>query len=180
VRRAVMLIIRPAEAWQLIALSGDMGDRQAWRHVVLLSLLASTSWSSGVTWLQSDAGLRAGFIATLVTTFLLWMCAMFVTAFSIALLLPHYGRPRCWRGAWTVAAYGATPLLLCGVLLFIPVAMMLLVVTLPYGCYLLSLGAQEVLGVRKGDAAEFTGASLILSMVLSLGMGGLLSASGLL
>ena len=36
------------------------------------------------------------------------------------------------------------------------------------------------LSVLLADAAEFTGASLILSMVLSLGMGGLLSASGLL
>jgi hypothetical protein len=180
VRRAVTLIIRPAETWQLIALSSDMEGGQAWQHAALLALLASISWSCGVTWLQSDAGPQAGFFAILTTTFLLCMCAMLVTAVSVALLLPFYGRPRCWRGAWTVAAYGATPPLLCGMLLFIPIAMMLLVVTFPYGCYLQSLGAQQVLGVRKGDAAEFTGASLVLSMVICLGMGGLLSASGLL
>lgn len=178
--RALGLISRPPTAWQSIAASVASEKWPALQHAAVLSFLTSLAWSLGMTWMPMRAGPAMSLPFSLLSTFMLCMVAIAVLAGAMAVLLPAYGCLRNWSGAWIVAAYGATPVLLCGVLLVLPAAVILLVVAFPHACYLLSLGARQVLGVNSRDAAEFTAAALVLAIAASLLTGGLLSAADLL
>jgi hypothetical protein len=181
VLKAFGLIVRPTTAWQSIAASSVEAELlPALRHAAMLSLLTSLSWSLGRLWLLVPASPAMSFLFALLSTFVLCMLAIALLAGALAVLLPAYGCPRNWYGAWVVAAYSATPVLLCGALLVLPVAVILMVVTLPYAFYLLSLGAHHVCGVRSKDTAEFTAATLVLTVAASMLTGGVLSAAAIL
>ena len=181
VLQASALIARPTTAWQSIAASSVAAELlPALRHAASLSMLTSLSWSLGRTGLPMHVSPAMSFVFALLSTFVLCMLAIALLAGALAMLLPVYGCRRNWSGAWVVAAYSATPVLLCGVLLVLPVAVILMVVTLPYAFYLLSIGAHHVCGVGSKDTAEFTAATLVLTVAASLLTGGLLSAADIL
>jgi len=172
------LFAGPAAEWRVIATSLPAERGTILWHAVVLSALTAIAWSLGVAWAPMHPGAPLPFVLSVITTFLLCMAAVAMLAGSVAVLLPMYGRPRDWLRAWAVGTYSATPVLLSGVLLVVPVLVIAIVIALPYACYLLFLGLQEVLGVTRGDAAEFTAASLLAMVLASVVFGGLLSAIG--
>ena len=118
-------------------------------------------------------------VLVLVTkTFVLYVVSVLLLAVSIAMLMPMYGAARDFRRAITLAGFGATPLLVCGLLTIYPLLSVVLVIALPLAGYQLHLGAQLVGRIRPGDAAEFVAASMVLAALGSVVAGGALSAIG--
>ena len=178
--RACRLVATPTAEWRAIAASLGEERRLLRVHVVVLSALFALAWSLGVAWVPLQPGATPSLIPSLTVTFFLCVFAIMLLSLAIVLLLPMYERPRDWGRAWAVSAYSATPLLLCGMLLVVPILVITLVVALPYAGYLLYAGSQEVLGVRKGDAAEFAAAAMVTASLLSMALGAALAALGLM
>lgn len=179
-RRACRLVAAPTAEWQAIAASLGREQRLLRAHVVVLSALSALAWALGVAWAPMQPGATLSFMSSVTTTFFLCIVAILLLTLAIVLLLPMYERPRDWRRAWAVSAYSATPLLLCGMLLVVPTLVIAMVVALPYAGYLLYAGLQAVLGVRRGDAAEFAAAAMVAASLLSMLLGAALAALGVM
>ena len=178
--RAWRLVAAPTAEWQAIAASLGQEQRLLRWHVVVLSALFALAWSLGVAWAPMQPGATPSYLSSVTTTFFLCVVAIMLLTLAIVLLLPMYERPRDWGRAWAVSAYSATPLLLCGMLLIVPILVIAMVVALPYAGYLLYIGLQEVLGARRGDAAEFAAAAMVAASLLSMQLGAALAALGVM
>lgn len=87
---------------------------------------------------------------------------------------------RDWDRAVAVAAYAATPVLLCGALLVIPILVVASIAGFVHFLALSHMGLQRVLGCRAEDGAAFTAATCLFALVASMLLGGLCSAAGLI
>jgi hypothetical protein len=171
VARACRLMISPDAEWRTIAADLPSSGAVLGAHLIPLCVLLAVAWTAGVMLfpMQSAAGTRAAPMFAL--TVLLCVAASAVQAGAMGMLLPMYDRPRQWRRALIVAGYGATPVLLTGILLVYPTLVIASVLALPFALYQHYLGAQHVLGVARGEAAEFVAASALISLGGSVALG---------
>lgn len=172
------LLMRPGSEWTAISEHQSGSLKPVLRHTGLLSFLASLSWASGQAILFPANRPAVLFLVLVSKTFALYVVSVALLAVSISVLLPAYGAPRDVRRAMIVAGFGATPLLLCGVLTFFPLFAIAMVIALPLAGYQLHVGAQAVGRVRPGDAAEFAAASMVFASFGSVATGGAMAALG--
>lgn len=178
VRRVHRLLLHPASEWAAISerLAGSLGP--VLTHTGLLSLLASLVWASGQAILLPAERPVVMFLFLVSKTFALYVVSVVLVAASIFILMPAYGVARDARRAMTVAGFGATPFLVCGLLAAYPLFSIAMVIALPLAGYQLYVGAQAVARVRRGDAAEFAAATMVLASFGSIASGGVLAALG--
>ncbi len=119
-------------------------------------------------------------LTNVLVTWGLYVAASISLAIAIAVLAPFYGCKRDAAGAVVVAAWASTPAFLAGMFVLAPVMMVLVVVSLPFCCYLVFQGVGRVIGVRQADAAEFTAIAIALSVILSTLSGHVLSSWGVI
>lgn len=174
--------MEPSREWRAISEecrdpSRSGGVRTAVAHIALGSMVAALAWGLG-RWVLGGVPADTRAVLNVLVTWGLYVAASMSLAVAIAVLAPFYGCRRDAAGAIVVAAWASTPAFLAGMLVLVPVMMALVVVSLPFCCYLVYLGARHVLGVRRSDAAEFTAVALVLSVVLSAVSGHTLSAWG--
>jgi len=180
IRRALALIRDPAAEWRVVAAEGATTPRIAFGYVVPMSLLPALAWTAGTAMFPADIGgaavtadaaaaVRAG-----IGTFAGSVLTVFAFSLAIAAVATLYGVRRDYAGAFRVAAYGATPVWLAGLLLVKPLLILVLPVAVMHACYLCHEGLQIVLGVRPGDAAEYVAISAFLTIAMSVLAGGIL------
>ena len=174
------LMSAPAAEWRTIAADPPAIRTLMLGHTAPLSAVTALAWATGAILAPLRQGVSLPFAVIALTTFLLCLVSILLQAGAIALLLPMYDRRRDWHRALVVAAYAATPILLCGILFFVPTLVIVIAIALPYAGYLLFVGAHEVLGVGRGDAAEFAVASMIVMTAASFALGALLGALDLI
>lgn len=166
-------------AWD--ALRSDTGTARTLLQRVVLSLSALTglAWATGTGLMPLVAGTEPAFAWTFVRTFLLCLASIALLAVALAVPLPLYGRQRAWRHALLLASVSVLPMLLCGVLLFYPKAVLVMVPAALQGAYLIFSGSQRVLGVAAADAAEYSAVAMLAAMALTMCFGAITVRLGL-
>jgi hypothetical protein len=170
--RIIRIVLSPRDEWQRIA--GE-GWYAALTYTLVLSLVPA--FAAFINMRYSELQLPQQ--AVLFTYF---ASALSVLAIAAAFWLlarmfsPAATLERCVK----VAAYGTTPLFVASVLLVAPVLVIVCMVALLHVFYLYYLGAQELLGVRENEAAQFVALALVLAIVASTLGGGAVGALGLL
>ncbi len=185
-QRIVDIVIRPRREWDRIAAETPSIDELTVRFIVPLSLLAPIATGIGmryfdVAW-DGDQGYRvppAEIFAASATTLFASIFSVFALAGIFVLLGRMYGSKRDFRVALQVATYGTVPLFLAGASLVLPVMAIVVVVGFVHSLYLYWLGAKQVLGVKRGDQAEFVGIAMLLFSTASTFIGAAASHIGL-
>ncbi len=184
-RRIAGLVFRPQREWERIAAEEASVDILIRHYVVPLALLGPIATTIGMRWFDrawdADRGYRvpAGEIfAAAATTFFTSIFLVFALAAIFVLIAPMYGSTRNYRRAFTVATYGAVPVLLAGATLVLPVMAIVSVVAFLHTLYLYWLGAKRVLQVTRNEQAEFVGISMLLSSMVATLFGAIVGSLG--
>lgn len=165
-------------AWDALR-SDAMQARTLMQRVILpLSVLTALAWSTGTALMPLVAGTEPAFAGTFVKTFLLCMAAIGLLTVGLAVPLPMYRRERAWRHALLLALASAVPMLLCGVLLFYPRAVLVMVPAALHAACLIYSGSQRLLGVEPADAAEYSAVAMLFTLFLTMGFGALVVRLG--
>jgi hypothetical protein len=178
--RMRMLLISPDQEWRAIAADPVSARAALATHLIPLCALLAAAWTTGAALFPLQPWPAPAALPMFVLTFVFCLVAIGLQGAAMGILLPMYGRHRQWRRSITVSAYGATPVLLTGMLLIYPLLVIVSVLVLPAMLYQQYLGAQHVLGVARGDAAEFVAGSALLSLGASIAAGAVLAALDLL
>jgi hypothetical protein len=187
-RRAFALIVRPQREWAVIAGESAHPLRILLGYVIPLSAVPAVAWMIGLGLFGLElvvegepvmhpalpAILRAG-----ATTFVGSVVSVAVLALAFRVLAPMYDAGRDLRRAWSVAAYGSTPLWMFGAVLVKPMLVIGSVGVVLHCSYLYYAGLQALGLVRERDAAEYVAIGLFLLLVASTFAGGLLASLGL-
>jgi hypothetical protein len=171
---------RPAHGWAALR-EADPGPGATFlRHVLPLSLLPALAWPVG----QASSGRLPYALAALGGSFAATLGFVIASILALAaglfVLSPAFAGPRHWGRSFAVAAYAATPILLSGALLFLPVLIIASLVAGLHSCALCYIGVQRMLGCREAEAASFVAAASMFALVASVLLGGLCSAAGLI
>lgn len=177
---ALAMVLRPAAAWPATRAADPSWLRSLCGHALPLSMLPAIAWPLGQA-AAGDLGWTLHALAGLsFSTLGLSLAAILLLAAALFVLAPAFDAARDWNRAVAVAAYAATPVLLSGALLLMPVLVMASLIAGLHSCALCYLGVQSMLGCPERDAAFFVAAAGMLSLVASLALGALCSAAGLL
>jgi len=148
-------------------------------HALPLGLLPAIAWPVGRLLAGETGGwgeVAAGFASTLLLT----LACLALLASGIYLLSGFFRATRSWRRSIAVACYAATPVLLCGALLFVPLLVVASVGGFLYGLGLCAIGLQVMLDCRQENSAAYVaGAGLYLGAT-SMALGALCGAIGLI
>ncbi|MCE9639088.1 MAG: YIP1 family protein [Betaproteobacteria bacterium] len=185
-RRAVRLTVAPGEEWRTIKGEEPRARTIFGRFVLPLALMPAASWGLGLLLFGNDASgghsdldlvqiMRGSLIVYFGVVLSIGLCAV-----SIVILAPLFAGRRNWPRALQVAAYGAAPVLLGGVVLLVPSLAYVLILPFFHSLYLQYAGLQHVLGVRERDAAEYVALSSMLLMVFSTALGAFAGWLGIL
>lgn len=145
----------------------------------LLSLMvAGASWTAaavyvGTHWLTMQWNFDLGFMPIVSGRINPVRAAVFayfvgpaLLAFTFFLMAPLYGQPRRPHASLAVAVVGTLPIYVASVTMFFMPAVLLVALAFLVSCFWWGLGAQRLLGIKPGDAAEFTGLAIIGASVM--------------
>lgn len=174
------MLLRPAAAWGAVHAADPPWSATLLRHVAPLALLPALAWPLG----QVQAGVLPAspgvLAAAWLATFAFSLLSVVFLAAGFYLLAGFFDLPRTWHRSMAVAGYAATPVLLCGALLVVPVLVIASLGGLLYTFGLCFLGVQRVLGCPEESAAAYIAAACTLALVASMATGALCSAAGLI
>ena len=186
-RRVLDMLRNPGHEWEAIAEESASVMELMSAYVIPFSVLNALVIFVGMTYFNSDwdvdFGYRVGeenILAATLTTFLLSLTSVLLLAGVFRWVAPMYERRCSYADAMKVAVYGAVPVWLGGMLLLIPLMVMAAMLMLLISFYYFDLGARKVLHIRSSDSSAFIAISLLLHTFLSMIVGGVLSALGLM
>lgn len=186
-RRVVGIVLHPNAEWERIAAEDTTVDVLIRHFLLPLALLAPIATFIGIKFFDASWDEDLGYLvppqdafAAAATTLFATLTSVFGLAGIFVLLGPLYGSSRDYRVALKVATFGAVPMLLAGVLMFLPVLALLGLFGLSYTLYLYWLGARAVLQVPRKNQAEFIGIAMLLLIVASSLGGAAASSIGLI
>jgi hypothetical protein len=178
VPRFLRILLRPEATWREIRAADPSAMHVFSRHVLPLVLLPSIAWPIGRALEESAA--QEGIVAAFIATFLLSIACVLLGACGTYLLAPIFSAERSWRRACAVAAYSATPVLLCGALLFLPLLVIASVGGFLYGLALCAGGLRLLLDCKESETAGYVASVAVFLGVTSMALGALCSAIGLI
>jgi hypothetical protein len=187
-QRVVRIVFRPAAEWESIAREPSGVATMLFGYVMPLALIPAAATAIGMTFFGTDwdavQGYRVGSGRALhiaLGNYLLVVASVVMLAAILRLLGKTPGRPRpTYRQCVEIAAYGATPLLLAGALLFLPMLVTGTLVAAMHSLYVLSGGIRRILGIAPSDSAMLVGISVIAMVVASMALGAVVAALGLI
>lgn len=181
-RRITYLVCRPAAEWERIAGERTSVDELLRRYILPLAALAPIATFIGMEVFDRSWDADHGYLVpadqifgAAATTFFAIVASIFALAAIMALIAPMYRRRPDFLSALKVSIHGASPLLLSGVVLVLPVLVVVSMVALCYTLFLYHIGVTRVLEIRE-DQFEFIGISLLLLTFASI-MAGMIAAS---
>jgi hypothetical protein len=177
--RFLRILLRPEATWREIRAADPGAGRILLTHALPLCLLPAVAWPAG----RALTGMATGYsaaAAAFVATVLLSLACIALLAAGIYLLAGFFEAVRSWRRSFAVAAYSATPVLLCGALLFVPLLVIASVGGFLFGLGLCGIGLRVMLDCREGQAAGYVAGSGLFLGATSMALGALCSAIGLI
>ena len=185
--RAARLLRHPDAEWKAIAAEPPV-TRALAGYLLPHACVITFSWMAGLAMFglfgargEPATMLPAARIVHIgAVTFFGALLGVVLVAAAIWLIAPMYRIRRDWRRSLRVATYAATPLLLAGLLLLVPMLVFATVLAVGPALYHLHTGLRIELGVRAGDAAEYVAiVCLAVSVALTL-IGGIAGGLGLI
>lgn len=188
-RRAFRITVAPAQEWAAIARERPGGVRVLLLYVLPLAAIPAVAWMIGLAVFGMELVMvgepmaRPGpglILHSGLVTYLGSIASVAMLAAALGLLAPMYGGRRDWGGAWTVAAYGATPLWLAGAMLLKPALFVAMLPVMLYCAYVYHCGLCSFGFARTSEAAEYVAVAFLLVLAGSTLVGGLLGQLGVL
>lgn len=188
-RRAFRVTFAPEREWAAIARERPAAVSVFLVHVLPLAAIPAVAWMIGLAVFGMELVMvgepirRPGPAAILhagLVTYLGSIVSVAMLAGAFALLAPMYGGRRDWGGAWTVAAYGTTPVWLAGGMLLKPATVVAMLPVVLYCAYLYHRGLHVLGFARERQAAEYVAIAFLLVLAASTLVGGLLGQLRLL
>jgi hypothetical protein len=176
--RFLGILFHPSLTWQAIRAADPSAGSTLVTHALPLALLPSIAWPIGRALDPSAEAFSV--VAAFATTLLLTLACLVLLACGIYLLAAFFEATRNWRRCFAVASYAATPVLLCGALLFVPLLVIASVGGFLYGLGLCAIGLRVVLDCREEHAAAFVAGAGVFLGASSMALGALCSAIGLI
>ena len=179
VPRYLGILFRPEATWREIRAADPSAGRTLLTHALPLSLLAALAWPAGRALTGAATGwstVATGFVATLLLT----LACIILLGAAIYLLAGFFAAARNWQRSLAVAAYAATPVLLCGALLFNPLLVIASVGGFLYGLGLCAMGLRVMLDCNDTQTSAYVASAAVVFGATSMALGALCSAIGLL
>jgi hypothetical protein len=173
------ILFRPETTWRAIRAADPSVARTLLSHALPLSLLPSVAWPIGRA-LAGSVPSGAEVAASFTSTVLLTLACVVLLASGIYLFATFFGAHRSWRRSVAVSAYAATPVLLCGALLFVPLLVIASVGGFLYGLGLCATGMRAMLDCKEGETPAYVAVAGGFFGVTSMALGALCSAAGLI
>lgn len=159
------VIFSPQKEWELIE-SEDVSTLDLYRrYIVFLAAIPPFASFLGA-WLFGTRGLHPAFAQGLfraVLQYALSLPALFIVAFVISMIAPHFDGKSDDRRALALAAYSYTPAWLAAAFGLIPGLRFLDVLGF-YGVYVFSLGLTRMMRVPKDNLDVFTLVALFVTI----------------
>ena len=175
------IVFRPRATWESLRRGQATWDSSLLHHALPLTLLPAVAWPVGLYMQGSPLVSGAGAMASaFASTLLLTLACLVCTAAAIYALSAFFEARRDWNAAVALSAYSATPVLLAGGLLFMPVLVVAGILALLHALVLLSVGAEVLLDCRSSDCPGFVAGVALASAMASMALGALCSAIGLI
>ncbi|MBA2690678.1 MAG: YIP1 family protein [Burkholderiales bacterium] len=186
-RRLAAICFSPRKEWDAIAGEPDSIGRLCWRYILPFSLIAPLSTMIGMRLFDGewDAGYgyfvpAARIVPSAIGTFVISVLTIFMLAATYWLLAGFYDVKRNYLAALKVAVYGAIPVWISGVFLFLLPMIALSMAALAYSCVLYAIGLNRVMGVNEDNSAELAVLAILLVCMITVLLGSLASQAGLL
>jgi hypothetical protein len=173
------ILFRPEITWRAIRAADPSVSRTFLTHAVPLSFLPSIAWAIGRA-LAGVAPSGSEIAVSFTSTFLLTQACVLLLAAGIYLFATFFGATRNWRRSVAVSAFAATPVLLCGGLLFVPLFVIASVGGFLYGLGLCATGMKAMLDCPETQTAAYIATSGAFFGVSSMALGALCGAIGLI
>jgi hypothetical protein len=177
--RFLGILFRPSLTWQAIRAADPSAGLTLVTHALPLALLPSIAWPIGRALTGAATGFPAG-ASAFTATLLLSLASIALLGAGIYLLAGFFEASRSWRRSFAVAAYAATPVLLCGALLFVPVLVIASVGGFLYGLGLCAMGLRIVLDCRDEQTAAYVASAGAFLGATSMALGALCGAIGVI
>lgn len=187
-RRAAGLILSPEREWAAIARERPAVLAVLGGHVLPFAAIPAIAWMGGLALFGMELVLvgepiaRPGASAILragLATYLGSIASVAGLAGAIWLIAPMYGaRRRDWSGAWAVAAFGATPAWVAGIVLLKPALFIAMLPVCLYCLFLCHSGLRALGFARDDEASEYVAIAIVLLLAGSALAGGLLASFG--
>jgi hypothetical protein len=174
------LLTNPEKEWKSIHAERCSVGKCYCSHVLLLAAIPAIAGYIGTTQVGWQVVSREMQKLTPDSAFqisILFYITMLVAVFTIGKLIhwmgQTYGSKQTLPQCIALAAYTATPLFLCGVMLLYPVLWLNLLISLPalaYTVYLLYSGVPVMMGISKERGFLFSSAVLAVGLVMLVGV----------
>jgi hypothetical protein len=165
----------PASSLQLMVL-----------YVIPLALLTSLATTVGMSLFDTAWDASQGYrvppdrvFQTGVANFVFEVISLPIIAAIFFVLMRMDRRHRDFRGAMNVAVYGAIPLMVSGVLLFLPINVIICVIAMLHTFVLYWIGVQRVLHIRPANASIFVALAMTITFGASTLLGSFAAKMGL-
>jgi len=181
--------LAPSREWATIAAERFSTPALLVGLVLPFAAIPAIAWSCGLSIFGLEVGRQGDATVRLppdivvrigVGTFVGTALTIIGIAAAFYAIAPMYQARRDWRGALTVASFGAAPVALTCVLLVKPILILAPFVAALHSFYLFNAGLQHVCGVAADSTAEYVAITLFLVVVASSLAGGLLGFVGIL
>lgn len=185
-RRIAGICFSPTREWDAIAAEPASVVGLFLRYILPFSLIAPITSVIGMKLFGSawhpDYGyfVRADqIVGNGIRTFVVSLLTIFMLAGMYWLLARMYKVKRNFLAALKVAVFGAIPVWISALFLFLAPMILLSMAAVAYSCHLYSVGLSRVMGVREDQGMEFAAVSLLIVMEMTVFIGGLSGEMGL-
>jgi hypothetical protein len=173
------ILFRPEATWREIRVADPSVARTFLTHALPLSFLPSIAWPIGRA-LEGATPSGSEIAVSFTSTFLLTQACVLLLASGIYLFATFFGAIRNWRRSVTVSAFAATPVLLCGGLLFVPLFVIASVGGFLYGLGLCAAGMKAMLDCKETETSAYVAVAGAFFGASSMALGALCGAIGLI
>jgi Yip1 domain len=181
------LIFHPGTEWAVIARETSGAVALCARYLLPLALLAPIATVIGMMFFDYSWDQNKGFRIPRENILTVGVANYFFAVLTVLLIAAVFfamtrivDGQRNWMASLKVAVYGAIPLLLSGVVLFMPVNVIVCLVAMMHTLALYYSGVQTVMKIKETEAAMFVGASMIIVFFASTLLGALASSLGMI
>jgi Yip1 domain len=181
------LVLSPRREWSLIATEPGTALALCVRYLLPFAVLAPIATVIGMMMFDQSWDAMKGYrvprerIAGIgLTNYFFAVVTVLLVAAVFHLMTQVVEGRRDWMASLKVAVYGAIPLMLSGVVLFMPVNVIICLVALTYTLALYYTGVQIVMKIKKADAAMFVGVSMVVVFFASTILGAMAGYLGVM
>jgi hypothetical protein len=159
VERATEILRHPENEWAAVEQDGSSMQDLTLGYVAPLVAIPTVAGFLG-TIVVGFPGYKVSLIAAFfhaVIGYVIDVIAVYALAHLLTWLAPRFGAKRDLPAAFRVAVYSFTPVWVCGIVGLVPSLGLLMLAGYGYAIYLMTMGAERILGAPKDKTMPYAG-----------------------